>query len=251
MSDSLRTPIAGTALVTGAAKRLGRAIALGMAGRGADIVVHYKRSADEANRLADEIRSLGRSAWIVQADLDNPHAAEGLFAKALAQAGPIDILINNASAFPADTLAETTPEAIGSSVNLHAVSPLLLARALAGQGRGGQVVNLLDCRIADYDRLHVSYHLGKRMLFDLTRMLAMELAPAVRVNAVAPGLILPPDGEDESYLDRLAHTNPLNRHGSKDDIVRAVIFLLESPFITGQVIYVDGGRHMKGNVYGG
>ena len=111
-------------------------------------------------------------------------------------------------------------------------------------------MNLLDSRITDYDREHAAYHLSKRMLFALTRMLALELAPRTIVNAVAPGLILPPEGKDEDYLRRMAHTVPLNRHGDAGDIEQAVLFLLRCEFVTGQVIFVDGGRHMEGRVYG-
>ena len=104
--------------------------------------------------------------------------------------------------------------------------------------------------MVDYDRAHAAYHLSKRMLFTLTRMMALEFAPQIRVNAVAPGLILPPPGQDASFLERMASTNPLGRHGDASDVADAVLFLTGAGFVTGQVIYVDGGRHMKGAVYG-
>ena len=244
-------PLSGkTALVTGAAKRLGREIALALAGDGANVIVHYNRSMQPAAETAEEIRALARRAWTIPADLSDPEQAERLMDRAVAQAGPVDVLVNNASAFPSDRLLETTPQDIAASVQVHAIAPLLLSRALARQGRGGHVVNLLDSRVTDYDAAHAAYHLGKRLLFSLTRMLALELAPEVAVNAVAPGLILPPAGEDESFLERMAGTNPMGRHGSPRGVTEAVLFLLRSDFITGQVIYVDGGRHMKGRVYG-
>jgi NAD(P)-dependent dehydrogenase (short-subunit alcohol dehydrogenase family) len=124
-----------------------------------------------------------------------------------------------------------------------------LSRRLAAQKRAGSIVNLLDARMLDYDRQHLSYHLSKRALWDLTRIGAIEFAPLIRVNAVAPGLVLPPTGKDTEYLEKLKHTNLLNRYGSPEDVARAVLFLIESPFITGQVIFVDGGRHMRGRVY--
>ena len=238
-----------TALVTGAAKRLGRAIALALADGGADVVVHYRRSADEAAGLADEIRSRGRRAWAIQADLSDPAAVDDCWARAVEAAGPIDILINNASIFPADRITDMTIDALMLSIRLHAVAPLLLARALAAQGRPGKIVNMLDARMVDYDRSHASYHLAKRMAFTLTRMLAIELAPAVAVNAVAPGAILPPPGADRDAFDRLADVAPLKRVGNVDEIVRAVRWLLGSDFVTGQVLFVDGGRHLKGRVY--
>ncbi|NQV31372.1 MAG: SDR family oxidoreductase, partial [Phycisphaeraceae bacterium] len=130
--------------------------------------------------------------------------------------------------------------------------PLALSRAFAAQGQltSGHIINMLDSRVQDYYKLHVPYHLSKRSLLALTRMLAIELAPGVAVNAVAPGLILAPEGKGDEYLQALAHTNPLNRSGGPQDICEAVLFLLRSEFITGQIIYVDGGRHMKGHMYG-
>ena len=126
----------------------------------------------------------------------------------------------------------------------------MIARAFGAQGIEGVIVNFLDTRIEDYDRKHAAYHLSKRMLYTLTRMMAIEFAPLVRVNAVAPGLILPPPGKDESYLAQLAHTNPLGRYGDPSHIVEAVLFLVRNDFVTGQVVFVDGGRHLKGKMYG-
>ncbi|MFW6154205.1 MAG: SDR family oxidoreductase [Planctomycetota bacterium] len=244
-------PLAGRIiLVTGAARRIGRAIALATAEAGADVVVHYRRSADEAADVAETIRRGGRQAWTLQADLADPDGAAAVIGRAVELAGPVDVLVNNASSFPAGLITEAGDADIIANVRVHAVAPLLLSRALAEQGRPGHIVNLLDARITDYDRRHAAYQLSKRMLADLTRMLAVELAPSIAVNAVAPGLILPPPGENESYLERFAHTNPLNRHGDPADIARAVLYLLGSTFVTGQILYVDGGRHMRGSMYG-
>jgi len=239
-----------TALVTGAAKRLGRATALALAAEGTDVVVHYGRSRKAAEDTAEDIRRLGRHAWTLGADLADPEQASGLVAGSCEQAGPLDILVNSASIFPDGGLTDVEPAELALNVQVNAMAPLALGRAFAAQGRRGDIINFLDTRITDYDRDHAAYHLSKRMLADLTRMMALEFAPGVKVNAVAPGLILPPAGKDESYLDRLASTNPLGRHGEAEDVTRAVLFLLASDFVTGQVIFVDGGRHMKGRVYG-
>jgi hypothetical protein len=244
-------PLSGrTALVTGGAKRLGRAVALALADAGADVIVHHRASVDEARSAAAAIEAAGRRAWCLQADLARPGEVESLMAGAIEAAGGVDILVNNASVFPHSTVLDFTAEALQENVQVNAFAPLQLSRALAAQGRGGDIINFLDCRIVDYDRQHAAYHLSKRMLFALTRMLALELAPGIKVNAVAPGLVLPPPGEDEGFLRREAHTNPLNRHGTVADVAAAVLFLLANSFVTGQVIYVDGGRHMKGRVYG-
>jgi hypothetical protein len=239
-----------TALVTGAAKRIGAAVALAIADEGSNIVLHYGTSREEAEATAAEIRRRGVAAWTLQADLGNGDEAEALFPRALEAAGPIDFLINAAAIFPKSRLTDFTAEDLATSVQINAMAPLRLARAFAAQRRPGAIVNFLDTRYLNYDAEHAAYHLSKRMLFTLTRMMALEFAPAVRVNAVAPGLILPPPGGDESYLQHLAHTNPLQRVGTVEGVADAVIFLLRSDFVTGQVLFVDGGRHMRGAVYG-
>ncbi len=237
------------ALVTGAAKRIGRAIATVLARNGAHVAVHYHQSAQEALALCGDLQRLGVQAWAIPGDLRDVTQAERVFREAAAQAGPIDILVNNASVFDRDTLWEATDESLGKNVHLHVTVPLILSRALASQGEPGHIVNLLDTRVAVYDREHASYDLSKSMLLTLTRMLALELAPKVAVNAVAPGSILPPPGYGVDYLTKLTYANPLNRHGDPEDIAEAVRFLVQSRFITGQVIYVDGGMHMKGRIY--
>lgn len=239
-----------TALVTGGALRLGAAISRGLAEAGVHVAVHYHRSEAQAEALAEELRGKGVRAATVAGSLDAPEEAPALLEAATAALGPIDFLVNNASIFPDDTFADLTPEAVHRSVDVNALAPFALARALAAQGRPGAVVNLLDARIQDYDRRHLSYHLSKRMLHTLTKILALELAPAIRVNAVAPGLVLPPPGRDDSFVTSLTHTNPLHSHGSEAGIREAVLFLLRSGFVTGQVIYVDGGRNLRGNLYG-
>ncbi|MBN1126038.1 MAG: SDR family oxidoreductase [Sedimentisphaerales bacterium] len=239
-----------TALITGAAHRLGRTIALALAEQGVNVIVHFNTSSTDAEALVDALRHKGVRAWSLRADLTEPGTPEALFSEACALAGPIEILINNASIFTSDTIQSLTEEALWYNVRIHALAPLQLARVFAAYKEASQIINFLDCRIVDYDSKHASYHLSKRMLFSLTRMLAMELAPQIRVNAIAPGLILPPKGKDETYLQELAHTNPLRRHGNPTDIINAVLFLLNASFITGQVIFVDGGRHMRGTMYG-
>ncbi len=244
------TPLAGqTALVTGGAKRIGRAICEALAANGVNVAVHHNTSALEAESLAAELQQLGVRAIPVHADLTNQQSRDALFNAVLREFSHVDILVNSASIFPADTLAEVSMQSIAANFDVNTVAPLELSRSFAAQNRPGSIVNLLDARMVDYDKQHLSYHLSKRALWDLTRMCALEFAPLVRVNGVAPGLVLPPAGKDIEYLENLKHTNPLNRHGSPEEVARAVLFLLESSFITGQVIFVDGGRHLRGRVY--
>lgn len=239
-----------TALVTGAAKRLGRALALALARAGAHVVAHYRASRDDAEDTAAAIRAEGVRAWTLPADLSQPSEAASLFDAAVSLAGPVDFLINSASIFPASGLRDFTPESLVENVQINALAPMLIARRMAEQERPGAIINLIDAMIMDYDKKHVPYHLSKRMLYTATRMMALEFAPKLRVNAIAPGLVLPPAGEDERYLAALAHTNPLQRYGDADGVCEAALFLLRSGFVTGQVIFVDGGRHMRGSVYG-
>ena len=219
-----------TALVTGAALRLGRAVAVELAARGAAVVVHYRRSRQPAEELVRLLEERGGRAWALRADLNDPAEAERLVGLALERAGRLDLLVNSASIFPADTLRAMTAESLAENVRVNAYSPLVLARRFAearereaeeSPGRPpAAVVNLLDTRITDYDREHAAYHAGKLLLFAFTRMLSLELAPRVRVNAVAPGLILPPPGRDRRWLEGLASTNPLSAVGGPEDVRR-------------------------------
>ena len=239
-----------TALVTGGAKRLGRAISLALASHGANVIIHYGKSQSEASELAQEIQKYGVKSWIMSANLSQENDVDGLFNKALTLASPIQILINNASIFNESRLSNFSIDELVDNIQVNSMSPLILARGLAKQKTDGAIINFLDTRITEYDRKHAAYHLSKRMLFDLTRMMALEFAPLIRVNGIAPGLILPPPGKDISYLEELAPTNPLKKVGNPEEIINAVIFLLNSQFVTGQVIFVDGGYHMKGSTYG-
>jgi pteridine reductase len=233
-----------TALITGAGQRLGRAIALALAGEGVNIVVHYHRSAEEAQQLGGQLREMGVQAWELPGDLGQAPEAAALVARALERVGPIDLLVNNASIYPVDTLETMTVESLVTNVEVNAWAPMVLCRAFAQTIGRGTIINLLDARLHSYDWTHVSYLLSKQMLASFTRMAAIAFAPAITVNAVAPGLILPPPGKDRRFLERMNDTVPLKRHGEPEDIAEAVIFLARSTYLTGQILYVDGGRHL-------
>lgn len=239
-----------TALVTGASRRLGKATALALARRGMNIVVHYHRSEHHASKLVRELKSMGVESHGIEADLSAEIPTKTLISRAFDTAGSIDVLINNASIFPSSHLLSFSYEALQENVHINAFAPIQLSREFARHGKTGVVINFLDSRMNDYDKEHAAYHLSKRMLFSATRMLALELAPKIRVNAVAPGLILPPPGEDDTYLKQKQHTLPLEMHGHPTHIAETVIFLISNDFVTGEVIYVDGGRHMRTAVYG-
>ncbi len=238
-----------TALITGAAKRLGAELAQGLANAGVHVIIHCNRSREEADRLACVIMDQGGNADVIETDLSDSAMADALVGRAIALAGPIDILINSASVFHETMFDETNPADIHENISLHAIAPLLLGRRFAEQGRPGAIINMLDTMVMDYDKRHVPYHLSKRMLQTLTRIMAVEFAPDIRVNAIAPGLILPPPGKGTDYLEGLVHTNPLHRHGNASDIVDAALYLLHAGFMTGQTLFVDGGRHLRGRMY--
>jgi len=239
-----------TALITGAAKRIGREIALALAGEGVSVVTHYHASTTEAENLCGDLRELGVQAWALAADLEREEQAEALIPRAIEAAGHLDILVNNASIFPVSTLESLTFDDLASSVQVNAWTPFILSRSFHRQVGRGKIVNLLDSRITGYNWSHVAYHLSKHLLAVLTRMTALKYAPEITVNGIAPGLILPPPGRDESYLDKLIPTVPLKQRGAPQDVANAVLFLLKNDFITGEIICVDGGWHLRDAGYG-
>lgn len=238
-----------TALVTGAAKRIGRSIALALAREGVNVIVHYRGSAREAASLAAELEPLKVRCWLLAADFGNQEQTAGLVRAAREAAGDFNILVNNASIFPEDTLANLSFESFQENLQVNAWAPFVLAREFAAGNHTpdnpGQVVNLIDTRVDGYDFSHAGYILSKHVLAALTRMTAAAWAPHVLVNGISPGLILPPAGKGEDYLQRLSGTTILNRPGGPEDVAEAAICLLKSDYMTGEIVHVDGGRHLR------
>jgi NAD(P)-dependent dehydrogenase (short-subunit alcohol dehydrogenase family) len=232
------------ALVTGAAHRVGRSIALELARAGADIVVHYHRSAEPAQATAAEIAALGRRAFPLAADLADVTAIMGLFERVAAEAGPLDVLVNSAAIFPRGPVAEVTPEQWDMVMAVNVRAPFFCAQqaAAAMRGRGGAIVNIADVGGEVPWAGYVPYGVSKAGVIMMTRGLAVALAPDVRVNAVAPGPVLLPDGWSEELARRSTARTLLRRVGTPEDVSRAVRFLLESDYITGETLFVDGGR---------
>ena len=239
-----------TALVTGAGKRIGRAIVIALAEEGVNIVIHYSHTGEEASELCTELHDRRVKSWLVKADFEVAAEYETLVARSLEMAGSLDILVNNASIFPANTLKDVDFATLIKNMQVNTWAPFILSRDFARLVGRGQIVNLLDSRISGYDWKHVAYILSKHVLSVLTKMTALEFAPHISVNGVAPGLILPPPGKDHSFLDRMADSVPLKRHGDPSYIAEAVIYLLKTDFVTGEVINVDGGRHLMEHAFG-
>lgn len=234
-----------TALVTGAAKRIGREIALHLARAGVNVIVHYNQSEDQAVELCHELAQLNVQSWPLKANFEIQSEYETLVDRAINLAGQIDFLINSASVFPSENLNTVTFESVVSNFQINAWAPFVLCNKFSEHTHDGKIINLLDSRIKGQDWNHVGYILSKHMLTILTEMLALKYAPQLTVNGIAPGMILPPPGQPESYLEEMVSTVPLKRHGDPFDIAEAVIYLLKTRFITGNIIYIDGGRHLK------
>ena len=235
------------AIVTGGGVRVGRAICLALAAAGARVYVHYNSSSDAASSVRDEILSAGGFAAIGSADLSDPAGAQMLIADAGAALGPVSILVNSASGFPSDALATITLEDLRDARTVTLESPVMLTQAMSHavpDDLDGAVVNITDARTVHPYKEHLSYLLAKGGLDTFTRAAALELAPRVRVNAVALGVILPPADETDSYAAKLAETLPLARVGGVEVVADAVVFLCQNDFITGEIIRVDGGAHL-------
>ncbi|WP_171100767.1 SDR family oxidoreductase [Ruegeria sp. HKCCD7255] len=245
------------ALVTGAGKRLGRAMALYLARRGMDVAVHYATSADEAYETVAEIRALGRSSTALQADLLD----EGQIAQLLPQAsealgGPITCLVNNASIFEYDNIQTATRESWDRHIDSNLRAPFVLTQAMARQGlkpetdemnepvATGLIVNMVDMRVRKLTPEFMTYTIAKMGLWALTRTSAQALTPAIRVNAIGPGPTLQGHRQSEIHFKSQRENTILERGANPSDITAALGYFLDAPAVTGQLICVDGGQHL-------
>lgn len=237
-------------LVTGSARRVGRAIALELARQGYDVALHSHRHAEEAAETRRDAVAHGARAEVFAADLADEAACEALLPAAVAAFGRVDAVVNNASLFEHDDVTGFGHAAMAAHWRVNTAAPVLLARALhahvAATGRGGCVVNLLDQKLCNPNPDHLSYTLSKAALETATTLLAQALAPRVRVVGVAPGITLPSGPMNEAEFARAHAMTPLGRASTAEDIARAVRFLIESPAITGTTLLVDGGQHLVG-----
>lgn len=247
----------GKALVTGAGKRLGRAMALYLAGRGHDVALHYATSHDGAEETAQAVRALGVKATVIQTDLLNedalarlvPQAAEGL-------GGPLDVLVNNASIFEYDTLQTATAESWNRHIGSNLRAPFVLTQAFATQapavGRDptgepiarALVVNMIDQRVRKLTPEFMTYTIAKMGLWALTQTAAQALAPAIRVNAIGPGPTLQGSRQSAGHFARQRAATVLERGANPADITAALGYFLDAPAVTGQILMVDGGQHL-------
>ncbi len=243
LSDKTPNPLA---LVTGAAHRLGRELALELAQRGYAIAVHYHHSRQKAENTLAEIQAIGVPAFLFEADLTNPEEIIALFAQIDALPHPFRLLVNSAALMFKADLQTITPEEWDNALAINLRAPLLCAQQAAKRmgAEGGLIVNITDAGAQRTWTGFPAYVVSKTALEALTRLLARSLAPLIRVNAIAPGLIFPPDAMPDGDWQRLVTRLPLRRKGEPEEIRQALAFLLSDPYITGQTIVVDGGYQL-------
>jgi pteridine reductase len=235
------------ALVTGAGRRVGRAIALALGGRGMRVAVHYHASRDGAEETARLVAERGGEARTFGADLRSVEACERLVADVAAGMGALDALVNSAAVMVRTPVGEVTPAQWDDMFALNLRAPFFLSQAAAramGE-RGGAIVNIADLAGLEVWPAYVPHGATKAGVVYLTSGLARALAPRVRVNAVAPGAVLLPDDWGPEAAERLARTTPLRRLGAPEDVAGAVLYLLSADYVTGETIIVDGGRHVR------
>lgn len=247
--DAEGTPSIRTALVTGSARRLGRAIALALATDGFDLALHYNTSSAEAADLAAEIRSMGQRAATVGADLADPAGMADVIDQASQAIGPLSLLINSASLFEKDSLTTMTLESWRHLTDVNLTSQVFLMQAFAAQSElpeGASIVNMLDQQISAPPPAFFSYSIAKIGFEGATRLAAFELAPHVRVNGIAPGLVLRSGSQTDATFEAYQRKMPLGEGLGADDIVRAVRYLVASPHVTGEIMTVDSGQSLIG-----
>jgi NAD(P)-dependent dehydrogenase (short-subunit alcohol dehydrogenase family) len=237
----------GAALVTGAGRRIGRALALEAARAGFDVAVHYRTARDDAQAVADEIAALGRRAVVLDAELADEDQTAALIPRAAQALGPVTLLVNSASTFEDDRLATATRDIWDAHLDANLRAPVLLAQVFAAAlpaDLSGQIVNIVDQRVLRPNPQFFSYSLSKAGLWWVTQTLAQDLAPRIRVNAIGPGPTLASVHQAPGEFEREAAGTPLERAVSPDDIAAAMRYLIDAKAVTGQMIAVDAGQHL-------
>ena len=235
------------ALVTGGGRRVGRALALALSGRGATVAVHYNESATGAREVVDAITSQKGRAAAITADLTRPDAPARLIQNVVEQLGALDVLVNSAAIMLRTPFGEVQPDAWDRIFALNLRAPFLLAQAAATHLRRarGAIINIADLAAFETWPAYIPHGLSKGGVVQMTRALARVLAPEVRVNGIAPGTVLLPENFSEKDAAHLRETKPLQGAGTPEDVASAMLFLLDADYITGETIVVDGGRHIR------
>lgn len=233
-------------LITGGAKRLGKMMAISLAEEGYEIVLHYNSSEKEALETKREIEKFSR-CHLIKKDLSKEY--ENLVREAKNLNQNLEILINSASIFPEEKILEVEEENFLNTIKLNSFIPLDLSIQWKREIGKGLIINIIDARVHHYDFTHFSYGLSKKILYEITKHLALQFAPVIRVNGIGPGVFLPPEGKDENYLKNILNLIPIKRKGEREELKKTLKFLIENEYLTGQIIYLDGGRHLGKTLY--
>ncbi len=235
-----------TALITGAARRVGKAMALHLASQGWNIAIHYNSSDAEARLLVDELISVypKQQFELFKADLNLPEEVELLIPQVIQKMKSLDLLINNASVFEPAKLGGTTTGFLDRQMNVNFKAPFILTRNFAQLLKSGVIVNFVDTRIVTNQSNFAAYSISKKALWELTKMAALEFGPDIRVNAIAPGLTLPPEEKGEDYLLKLAEKIAMKSPGGLDPILKSLDYILNNDYLTGQLLFCDGGENL-------
>ncbi|MGE5429058.1 MAG: SDR family NAD(P)-dependent oxidoreductase [Methylococcaceae bacterium] len=238
--------MAQTALITGAAKRIGRALSLHLAAQGWNIAIHYNSSQQEALTLQKELKSLyaNQQFEIFKADLYLADQVEKLIPQVLQSMPGIDLLINNASVFNKCTLAQTNTELFNQNMNINFRAPFILTREFINRCGKGLIINFVDTKITNNKSNYAAYTLSKKALWEMTKMTALEVGPNIRINAIAPGLTLAPEEKPEEYLWKMAENIALKRPGGLQPVLKSLDYILENDYLTGQLLFCDGGENL-------
>ena len=233
------------ALITGGSDRIGKAVAIHLAKQGYHLVLHYNSAKEKAENLQMHIESTYKvKVELLQINFLKENDFDHIFEDFKRKSITIEVLVNCASDFIPSSFNEQGSELFDKEMTINLKIPYLLTKAFARVFGKGNIINFVDTKVAKNKTVHLDYILSKKLLKDFTKISAVELAPNIRVNAIAPGLILPPEGKDESYLLNLAKDIPLKTVGNLDEILKAFQFILDSYFFTGQILYIDGGEHL-------
>ena len=236
--------LSGTALITGGARRIGRAMTLYLAERGFRIALHYHSSRHEAEKLAESINRNSGQCSLFPCDLSNTKEAAELVPMVFDQFNDCSLLINNASVFNRISFSETSSAQFDDDFNINFRAPFFLSQAFAKLCSRGQIINILDTKIKKNHTAYFTYSLSKKALCSFTKMAALELGPLIRVNGISPGLILPNADTTGEAFEKMARKLPVREIGGVDMISSVLGFLLDNPFVTGETIFVDGGEHL-------
>jgi pteridine reductase len=239
-----------TALITGAARRIGKSVAVHLAANGWNVLVHYNSSPGDA---LDLVKSLleqypDQAFEAVRSDLSLASEVEKLIPEVVAEHGKFELLINNASVFTKGHLYETSTDLLYTQLNVNLIAPFILTRDFARHCRKGNIINFVDTRITSNKSDFIAYSLSKKGLWEATKMAALELAPAIRINAIAPGVTIPPNDKDGNYLTDLAEKIPMRRPGGILPILKSIDYILENDHLTGQLLFADGGENLGYNI---